>query len=524
MSVLTNDSLFLSKIGFNSWFIDEIPIYFGNDSKDFDPKRGITIHGPADWSSDDPPSSIKIGIIGTGDGIHETRQFFNRIENKIHNNAQKPFIRPQFPGMKNSFRCKFKLDRKWEQIISSLEVKDILRTEAYDLRVKKAVEIYANKVSNIDDMISRPDVIICHQTEELEKSIGAAALTVDKNANRLTSTDRQYYDSIRKKIESHDILFPLDDDTQNMLDMLIPNDFKQLLKSKCLIFDIPTQILTHGVIRSVIGAAEDINYRSTDDDPATIAWNLSVALYYKSGHLPWRISNLRSGTCYVGISFYHDKTGSTDNMQTSLAQIFTDTGEGLIMRGKRFKWDSTKGKTVHLNEDAASNLLSDAISVYQNHKGQLPERVVIHKSSTYNTEELNGFNKARKGIPFYDYVALSKNHTVYLYRNGEHAVLRGTVLELDNKNLLIFTTGYVPYLRSYVGLRTPRPIQITEHYGDSTPEEIVREILALTRLNWNTASFSTSWPMTLQFSKSVGSILSRVREGDKIQTQYRYYM
>ena len=107
---------------------------------------------------------------------------------------------------------------------------------------------------------------------------------------------------------------------------------------------------------------------------------------------------------------------------------------------------------------------------------------------------------------------------------GSMQFLRGTVLELDNKNLLIFTTGYVPYLRSYVGLRTPRPIQITERYGDSTPEEIVREILALTRLNWNTASFSTSWPMTLQFSKSVGSILSRVRDGDKIQTQYRYYM
>lgn len=519
-----NKTSLIPETTFAAWFIDEIPLYFGNNAKDFDPKRGITIYGPADWTSVESPSNIKVGIIGTGVGIHQVKQLLKTMEHEIKNDAKQPFIRPKFSGLLDTFRTKFKFDQKWEQVISSQEVNDIIRNPAFDLRVKSAVEVYVKKISNINDMTLRPDIIMCHQTESLEKSIGAATSATDKQSARLSSADKGYYANIKKKVESHNILFPLDDDTKSILDMLIPNDFRELLKAKCLEFDIPTQIITHSVINDVLKTPEDTKYRNADKDPATIAWNLAVALYYKSGHFPWKISNLRSGTCYVGISFYRDKTKSDHNIQTSLAQIFTDTGEGLIMRGQKFKWDTSKGKTVHLDEESALSLLTSAISVYKNHKGQLPERLVIHKSSIYSSEELNGFDKARKEIPLYDYVALRKNQKISLYRSGEHAVLRGTVLELDSNNFLVFTKGHVPYLRSYTGLRTPTPLHISEHYGDSTPEEIIREILALTRLNWNTTNFSAYWPMTLHFSRAVGNILSRVPEKTRIQTQYRFYM
>lgn len=521
---MNKTSLVLPATTFAAWFIDEIPLYFGNNAKDFDPKRGITIYGPADWTNTNLPSGIKVGIIGTGTGIHQVKQLLKKMEHEITNDGKQPFIRPKFPGLINTFRSKFEFNQKWEQVISSQEVNDIIRNPAYDLRVKNAVEVYIKKISNINDMTLRPDVIVCHQAKNLEKSIGVATSVNNKQSARLNSTDKRYYVNIKKKVESHNILFPLDDDIKNMLDMTIPNDFRQLLKAKCLDFDIPTQIITHSVINNVIKTSEDAKYRNTDKDPATITWNLAVALYYKSGHFPWKISNLRSGTCYVGISFYRDRTKSDHSVQTSLAQIFTDTGEGLIIRGRKFKWNTAKGNMVHLNEESAFGLLTDAISVYKNHKGQLPERLVVHKSSTYSREELSGFNHACKKIPFYDYIALRKNQKTSLYRNGEYAVLRGTVLELDSNNFLVFTNGYVPYLRSYTGLRTPAPLHVSEHYGDSTPEEIIREILALTRLNWNTTNFNTSWPMTLQFSRAVGSILSRVPEQSRIQTHYKFYM
>jgi hypothetical protein len=40
---------------------------------------------------------------------------------------------------------------------------------------------------------------------------------------------------------------------------------------------------------------------------ATGNWNFATALYYKSGGMPWRPSNLPEGVCFVGVSFHHLK-------------------------------------------------------------------------------------------------------------------------------------------------------------------------------------------------------------------------
>jgi hypothetical protein len=43
-------------------------------------------------------------------------------------------------------------------------------------------------------------------------------------------------------------------------------------------------------------------------------------------------------------------------------------------------------------------------------------------------------------------------------------------------------------------------------------------------MNWNTADFSSSLPITVAFAREVGKILAEVPEGKDPQTQYRYYM
>lgn len=89
---------------------------------------------------------------------------------------------------------------------------------------------------------------------------------------------------------------------------------------------------------------------------------------------------------------------------------------------------------------------------------------------------------------------------------------------------LIFTGGYAPYLKSYFGPRVPRPLEITEHQGDTPLKELATEIIALTRMDWNTTRFNLSLPITLKFARRVGEILGSVPQGEKIQHQYRFYM
>ena len=287
-------------------------------------------------------------------------------------------------------------------------------------------------------------------------------------------------------------------------------------------YSAPTQILTHSILEKMTKPSASPR---PGQDPSTIAWNLAVAIYYKANHSPWRVGYLRQGTCFVGISFYLDKTTSERDMHASLAQIFADTGEGMVVRGNTFKWDVKKQGMPRLSEEASFRLLSDGINVYkQHHNGQAPNRIVVHKSSRYDQEERNGFVRACSDVPKYDLVSLSPGKDIFFYRNGGNPVLRGTCIPLGISSCLIYTNGYITYQRGYHRPRVPRPLQITEHYGDTPLDELAREVLALTRLNWNTTDYCIYEPVTLKFSDSVGEVLGRLPAGISVKENYAYYM
>lgn len=96
------------------------------------------------------------------------------------------------------------------------------------------------------------------------------------------------------------------------------------------------------------------------------------------------------------------------------------------------------------------------------------------------------------------------------YRMGIYPPIRGSYIKFSASNLLLYTTGYIPFQRTYRGPRVPHPLEILEHHGDSPWDTILREILGLTKMNWNTADLACSDPMTTAFSQKVGQILALV--------------
>jgi len=62
------------------------------------------------------------------------------------------------------------------------------------------------------------------------------------------------------------------------------------------------------------------------------------------------------------------------------------------------------------------------------------------------------------------------------------------------------------------GRGIPAPLVIKKHHGPSSLETISNEILALTKMNWNSASLYSRLPATIQSSNDIariGSMLSR---------------
>lgn len=76
--------------------------------------------------------------------------------------------------------------------------------------------------------------------------------------------------------------------------------------------------------------------------------------------------------------------------------------------------------------------------------------------------------------------------------------------------------GYVPYLQTYPGSYVPEPWEVVEHHGGCSPKELLREVLALTKMNVNNCSYADGVPITLSFSHKVGepeAVLSRPPPG-----------
>jgi hypothetical protein len=53
---------------------------------------------------------------------------------------------------------------------------------------------------------------------------------------------------------------------------------------------------------------------------------------------------------------------------------------------------------------------------------------------------------------------------------------------------------------------------------------MLTEVMALTKMNWNTADFAGAEPMTLAFARRVGEILAEFPEsGPAPRPEYRFY-
>ncbi|MCG8350881.1 MAG: hypothetical protein MI924_24170 [Chloroflexales bacterium] len=211
-------------------------------------------------------------------------------------------------------------------------------------------------------------------------------------------------------------------------------------------------------------------------------------------------------------------------MHTSLAQVFDELGQNIILRGTPVE-ESKKDRRPHLSAEQAYELLRRALAEYKIALGTVPGRLVVHKSSNYNDDELDGFRAAtdESEISAVDFVTIL-DANIRLLRNGEYPPYRGTHIELDHSSHLLYTRGSVPYYRVYPGLYIPQPIEVRLVETDESPEIICGEILSLTKMNWNNTQFDRKYPITIECARRVGQIMKYIEPHKDPQTSYSFYM
>ena len=517
MSERKHEGLVSSKM-FHSWHISEPSLIFGDGKTHIDPKTGLAVYGPFITSdqSTSAPLSIKVGIVGTGETVGWAKQFLRGLESGVNKPAKNPFQDPPFPGFQKAFNCKLVVQDATVITIPQREVDEISKHMVFEDRVCYAVGLFTDRIESLSDVTPRPDVVLCALPHEVVNYCMAKRTKSGQWIAKTKRTEAEFVKKLRRQRElGQTFLDDFEAEVDRILEQRIEtSNFRRGLKSKSMKYNMPTQI----VLPKTITPDYEQKAKHLQNDN-TIAWNISVGLYYKGSGFPWTMTRLKRGTCYVGISFY--KTQETGIMRTSMAQIFTYTGEGLILRGDKFKWEE-KGRSPHLNEEQAKSLMDKVISLYESRMNETPSRVVVHKSSRYLDDEKRGFERALDNIKYHDLIAFGRRK-IRFFRCGQYPPLRGTVIKISNRRFILYTRGYTSYLRTYPGGHVPLPLDIIEMHGDSDPDTILTEILALSKMNWNSAEFSLAQPITLLFSKRVGEVMAYVNDID-LRHEYRYYM
>ena len=106
-------------------------------------------------------------------------------------------------------------------------------------------------------------------------------------------------------------------------------NFRDLFKSKALLLSAPTQIVwpTLWDDKAKIPRKLKETLRQVQH-PATRAWNLMNAIFYKAGKVPWRLPGQRATSRPAILGSASTRTCSGQRLLTSTAQMFDERGRG----------------------------------------------------------------------------------------------------------------------------------------------------------------------------------------------------
>jgi hypothetical protein len=297
-------------------------------------------------------------------------------------------------------------------------------------------------------------------------------------------------------------------------------NFHDLFKAQAIDLQLPCQLLRPDTYGAPVSAR--VKGRRIQDK-ATTAWNFHTALYYKAGGVPWRLArqSARLTTCYVGVSFFESVEG--DRLMTSVAQVFDERGEGLIVQGGSASYDK-EDRSAHLSEEDSFALLANGLATYRREHKNVPARLVLHKTSSFNEAEKAGFRRAADAekLEVLDLVMVRRSG-VRLLRAGLSPMVRGTSLLFDNSSGIVYLKGTVPYFQVYPGAYIPRALEFIREDGETSSAELAQEIVALSKLNFNNTQFDSGDPITVRAARRVGDILKHVPLGKKVNARFRYF-
>lgn len=512
-------------------YFEEPSLVFGFGQRAVDPRDGLALFGAADAKAG-LPSHV---VLGTQAGLElwdGWRQAMNSPAACEDVTRQRPW--PPYPGFEVAFGSRWPVPQRTFAVDANSLKGAAHRADPHE-RTYDVVNLYMEHFASVSRLDEKPGLAVFVVPDEVYANCRPQSRVAEPIDERKTRADRQQIkrimddrDSGQTRMFGETDYYQLDDPTLAKFDL--SPDFRRQLKGRMMQEEIPVQI----VRESTLTIADAVRRGEPGTNPLSDRlWNFGTGVFYKLGRKPWLLGTARKGVCYIGLAYKRADGGRT---ACCAAQLFMDSGDGLVFVGEFGPWYSTERNEFHLTRKAAASLLDGALETYQGEMGLPLHEIFIHARSGVNNEEFEGFQDACPTNVNLVGIRVRKDrfaprlfrHDVQpdVSRRGMYPVLRGVLWQRTERHGFLFTSGFKERIAAYDGWEVPVPLSITVQHGKADICVVAQDILALSKMNYNACQLGESEPITVKYSDRVGEILlaNRTIPRERWRHNFKYYI
>jgi len=302
-------------------------------------------------------------------------------------------------------------------------------------------------------------------------------------------------------------------------------DLHDTFKAACAAQGVPVQVLNDDALTYICRCS--------------VAWRLSLAMYTKAGGIPWKLAGFESRHAYVGLSYCLRK-GAPAQFVTCCSQIFDAEGTNLRFLLYESQDGFCEGDNPYLGRQDMRRVMARTIDLYQRQRGVPPARLVVHKTTPFRPEEIDGCIDALGSVDDLELLTIAVSTPWHGIRidaprtrgpKGKPAmypVERGTVLPLGSYEYALWTQGnasgigHGSYFKEGKGI--PHPLLVTRCLGAGGAHSSARELLGLTKMNWNNDSLYDRLPVTLSYASVLARVVKRLGTLSSTPYDFRFFM